>query len=240
MVLVVCHQLPKPLDWWTTGEVRQPLGGWDGLEGAPFFKSTCVLFWKAVCKCKLQGVWTYWVLLQHARKWCVPQRLKIIFQEMWESTMIWGSLLTEHFGLKEGLPKRLLCNFCSHGASSVSTALSKSNHGGHGCQHKKYDHQNRLNAFWAVAIISICQEIQANIDIKPCMISLTVHVYVHIPCTLQDILNDYVLTRLEAFRRQPPPKALFEKPEAGPSSVEMESWHKWCQLMRGCAFGIMK
>lgn len=38
---------------------------------------------------------------------------------------------------------------------------------------------------------------------------------------LQDILNDYVLKKLEHLRKQPGAKTLFEKPEEGPASVEM-------------------
>ena len=41
---------------------------------------------------------------------------------------------------------------------------------------------------------------------------------------LKDLLNDYVLGKLEVMRKQPPPKTLFQKPEPGPSSVEMVAW----------------
>ena len=40
--------------------------------------------------------------------------------------------------------------------------------------------------------------------------------------TLEDLLNDYILPRLEGIRKQQPPKVLFARPETGPSSVEMD------------------
>ena len=41
---------------------------------------------------------------------------------------------------------------------------------------------------------------------------------------LKDLLNDYVLGKLEVMRKQLPPKTLFQKPEPGPNSVEMVAW----------------
>ena len=40
----------------------------------------------------------------------------------------------------------------------------------------------------------------------------------------QDVLNDYVLGKLEKLRRQQHPKTLFEKPPEGPASLEMVPW----------------
>jgi hypothetical protein len=42
------------------------------------------------------------------------------------------------------------------------------------------------------------------------------------PGYLQDVLNDYILGKLDAIRKQPIP-TLFAKPEQGPASVEMVS-----------------
>ena len=40
--------------------------------------------------------------------------------------------------------------------------------------------------------------------------------------TLEDVLNEYLLPRLQSIRKQQPPKVLFARPENGPSSVEMD------------------
>ena len=56
------------------------------------------------------------------------------------------------------------------------------------------------------------------------------------PSPLEDVLNDHILAQLESFRKQPSPnKVLFQKPDAGPSSIEMEPWQSlvvkfWCGI----------
>ena len=40
--------------------------------------------------------------------------------------------------------------------------------------------------------------------------------------TLQDVLNEILLPRLQSIRKQQPSKVLFARPENGPSSVEMD------------------
>ena len=54
--------------------------------------------------------------------------------------------------------------------------------------------------------------------------------------SLEDVLNEFVLQNLDTMRKQQVAKCLFQKPEQGPSSVEMvshfEFQHFFC-LLRG-------